>query len=166
MSIYVAKTVEASSAWGGISSEIEVSTCIFVRYKAHVNSPNKSKLGSPNEFDLIVAPNLYGDIITDLIAGLIGGLGMAPSANIGSDVAIFEAVHGSAPDIANKNIVNPTAFFLSGALMLDYLGETKKAEKLRYAIEKTLKEGKYLTKDLGGNQSTTEYTDRIISFLS
>ena len=77
---------------------------------------------NPNEFDLIVAPNLYGDIITDLIAGLIGGLGMAPSANIGDDIAIFEAVHGSAPDIQGKNIVNPTAFFLSGALMLDYLG--------------------------------------------
>ena len=121
---------------------------------------------NPNEFDLIVAPNLYGDIITDLIAGLIGGLGMAPSANIGDDIAIFEAVHGSAPDIQGKNIVNPTAFFLSGALMLDYLGESEKANKLRFAIEETLKEGKYLTKDLGGTSSTIEYTDRIISFLN
>lgn len=117
---------------------------------------------NPENFDVLVAPNLYGDIITDLIAGLIGGLGMAPAANIGKDVAIFEAVHGSAPDIANQNIANPTAFILSGALMLDYLHEDEKALKLRNAIKDVLIDKKHLTKDLGGNATTTEYVDSII----
>ncbi|MBP5342865.1 isocitrate/isopropylmalate dehydrogenase family protein [bacterium] len=119
----------------------------------------------PKKFDCLVAPNLYGDIVTDLIAGLIGGLGMAPAANIGKDIAIFEAVHGSAPDIKNMAIANPTAFFLSSALMLDYIGEKESANKLKNAIEETLKEGLYLTRDLGGNAKTYEYTDRVISKL-
>lgn len=120
---------------------------------------------NPSEFDVLVAPNLYGDIITDLIAGLVGGLGMAPAANIGKDIAVFEAVHGSAPDIAGKNLANPTAFFLSGALMLDYIGEKDSASRLREAIEKVLLEGKMLPHDLGGNAGTAEYTDEIISVM-
>ncbi len=119
----------------------------------------------PSLYDVLVAPNLYGDIITDLIAGLVGGLGMAPAANIGHDIAIFEAVHGSAPDIAGLGIANPTAFFLSGALMLEHIGLEKEAEKLRSAIEEVLKEGKTLPKDLGGNAGTKEYTDAVISRL-
>ena len=118
---------------------------------------------NPQQFDCIVAPNLYGDIITDLISGLVGGLGVTPAANIGNDVAIFEAVHGSAPDIAGKGIANPTAFLLSGAMMLDYIGESKKAGILQKAIYLTLEQGNYLTKDLGGNSSTTAYVDSIIS---
>lgn len=120
---------------------------------------------NPNQFDCIVAPNLYGDIITDLIAGLVGGLGVAPAANIGGDIAIFEAVHGSAPDIAGKGIANPIALLLSGALMLDYLGENEKANKLRIAIEKAISNRFNLTKDLGGESSTGKYVNDIIDCL-
>ena len=116
---------------------------------------------NPNQFDCIVAPNLYGDIITDLISGLIGGLGVAPAANIGNDVAIFEAVHGSAPDIAGKGIANPTALLLSGALMLEYIGENKKAKLLRNAIEDIIID-KQTTKDLGGVLSSLEYVDKVV----
>ena len=120
---------------------------------------------NPNQFDCIVAPNLYGDIITDLIAGLIGGLGVAPAANIGEDIAIFEAVHGSAPDIAGKGIANPTALLLSGAMLLRYIGESNKAERLIGSINKVLSARTTLTKDLGGNSSTTEFVDAIIKNL-
>ncbi len=120
---------------------------------------------NPSQFDCIVAPNLYGDIITDLIAGLVGGLGVAPAANIGEDVAIFEAVHGSAPDIAGKGIVNPTALLLSGALMLDYIGENYKAYLLRKAIEKTI-QTKFKTKDLGGMATTEEFVNKIVNLIN
>ncbi len=120
---------------------------------------------NPNDFDSIVAPNLYGDILSDLAAGLVGGLGLAPSANLGDEIAIFEAVHGSAPDIEGKGIANPTAFFLSGALMLEYLSESEKALRLKNAIKEVLEEGKVLTKDLGGFASTTAFTDEVISKL-
>ena len=120
---------------------------------------------NPKEFDCLVAPNLYGDIITDLIAGLIGGLGVAPAANIGKDVAIFEAVHGSAPDIAGQNIANPTALLLSASMMLIHLNEIEKAKILQDAITKVLLEGKVLTKDLGGSSSTNEFTDAIINAI-
>ena len=119
---------------------------------------------SPNQFDCIVTPNLYGDILSDLISGLIGGLGLTPAANIGKDVAIFEAVHGSAPDIAGKGIANPTALLLSGALCLDYTGEKEKANQLRRAIETTILEGKK-TRDVGGDLSTVEYVENIIRHL-
>ena len=120
---------------------------------------------NPNQFDCIVAPNLYGDIITDLIAGLIGGLGVAPAANIGDDVAIFEAVHGSAPDIAEKGIANPIALFLSGALMLDYLGYSKEATIMREAIIRSCLNNN-LTKDLGGQCSTKSIVDYIIYLIN
>jgi len=120
---------------------------------------------NPEQFDAIVAPNLYGDILTDLISGLIGGLGLAPAANIGKDIAIFEAVHGSAPDIAGQNIANPTALLLSGAMMLDYLGEVEKANKLRKAIYDVLVDNKVLTRDVGGTSSTSDYTRAIIAKL-
>ena len=120
---------------------------------------------NPGQFDCIVAPNLYGDIITDLIAGLVGGLGVAPSVNLGANIAVFEAVHGSAPDIASKNVANPTALFLSGCLFLDYVGEKQASNRLREAIETTLKDGAFLTRDLGGIASTTEFTDAIITNL-
>lgn len=116
---------------------------------------------NPNQFDCIVAPNLYGDIITDLIAGLVGGLGVAPAANIGDGVAVFEAVHGSAPDIAGKGIANPTALLLSGAIMLEYLGEKEKACILRKAMDNVLL-ANYMTKDVGGRLSTKEFVDMII----
>ncbi len=120
---------------------------------------------TPENYDVLVLPNLYGDIVSDLCAGLVGGLGVAPGANIGKDLAVFEPVHGSAPDIAGKNTANPTAMMLSGVHMLKYLGETSAANRIEKAIMKVLSEGNAKTRDLGGNAGTTEFTDRIISFL-
>lgn len=120
---------------------------------------------NPAQFDVLVMPNLYGDIVSDLCAGLIGGLGVAKSANIGKVTAIFEAVHGSAPDIAGKNIANPTGLLLSAIMMLEYLGEFDIAKKIENALYKTLKDGVALTKDLKGNASTTEFTNEIIKNL-
>ena len=119
----------------------------------------------PEKFDVMVMPNLYGDILSDLASGLIGGLGFLPSANIGKDVAMFEAGHGSAPDIAGKNLANPTAFLLSLCMMLDYMGLEKDATNIRNAIFSVLEEGKVRTRDCGGTSSTTEFTDAIISKL-
>jgi isocitrate dehydrogenase (NAD+) len=119
----------------------------------------------PTRFDMLLLENLYGDIVSDLCAGFIGGLGMAPGANIGEDVAVFEAVHGSAPDIAGKNKANPIALILSGAMMLDHLGEHEKAERVRSAVHDVLREGKKLTSDLGGTAGTTEIAEAIASRL-
>jgi isocitrate dehydrogenase (NAD+) len=119
----------------------------------------------PTRFDMLLLENLYGDIVSDLCAGFIGGLGMAPGANIGEDVAVFEAVHGSAPDIAGKNKANPIALILSGAMMLDHLGEHEKAERVRSAVHDVLREGKKLTGDLGGTAGTTEIAEAIASRL-
>ena len=120
---------------------------------------------NPSQFDVLVMPNLYGDIVSDLCAGLIGGLGVAKSANIGQDIAIFEAVHGSAPDIAGKNIANPTGLLLSAVMMLEYLGEFETANKIEKALYSVLNEGKFLTKDLKGNSTTQEFTNAIINKL-
>ena len=120
---------------------------------------------NPEQFDIIVTTNLFGDIISDLCAGLIGGLGMAPGANIGEDSAIFEAVHGSAPDIAGKKIANPTALILAAALMLEHLNMQSKAERIRSAIRKVLEEKDRLTGDLGGTAKTQEFTQAIIDRL-
>ncbi len=116
----------------------------------------------PSQFDVLVMPNLYGDIVSDLCAGLIGGLGVAQSANIGKDCAIFEAVHGSAPDIAGKNIANPTGLLRSALLMLDYLGENEASKKIEKALFEVLAEGKKLTPDLGGTSTTDEFKNEII----
>ena len=121
---------------------------------------------NPHQFDVIVTTNLFGDIISDLCAGLIGGLGMAPGANIGDEVAIFEAVHGSAPDIAGKKVANPSALMLAAALMLDHLDQSDSAQKLRHAIRETIAAGDRLTADLGGNASTQEYTAAVIERVS
>jgi len=115
----------------------------------------------PERFDVLVLPNLYGDIVSDLCAGLVGGLGVVPGANLGSEAAVFEAVHGSAPDIANKNLANPTALLLSGLMMLDHLNERLAAERIRAALTRVLTEGTVRTRDLGGTASTTEFTDAI-----
>ena len=121
---------------------------------------------NPHQFDVLVMPNLYGDITSDLASGLIGGLGLLPSANLGSEYAMFEAVHGSAPDIANKNIANPTALLLSACMMLDYLGYPEAAVKIKAAINTVLIEGKHVTCDIHGSASTSEYTDAILKELS
>jgi len=119
----------------------------------------------PETFDLLLLPNLYGDIVSDLAAGLVGGLGVVPGANMGDQHAVFEAVHGSAPDIAGKGIANPTALILSSVLMLIHLGEEKAASRLRAAIERTYAEKKHLTGDVGGSASTEEFTDAVIGNL-
>jgi isocitrate dehydrogenase (NAD+) len=119
----------------------------------------------PEIFDVLVMPNLYGDIVSDLAAGLVGGLGLVPGANLGDQCAVFEAVHGSAPDIAGRGIANPTALMLSSVLMLDYLGERDAARRLRYAIERTYAAGEYLTPDVGGSATTAQFTDAVIRNL-
>ena len=119
----------------------------------------------PENFDIMVMPNLYGDIVSDLTSGLIGGLGLLPSSNIGDAMAMFEAVHGSAPDIAGKGIANPTAFLWSACMMLEHLGDNETAARIRRAVDKTLKEAKSLTPDLGGTATTHEYTKAIVEKL-
>lgn len=121
---------------------------------------------APEDSDVLVLPNLYGDIVSDLCAGLVGGLGVVPGANMGKDIAIFEAVHGSAPDIAGKNIANPTAMILSGVQMLKYLGEFRAAELVEKAVSMIIEEGKAVTRDLGGQFGTIEYTDKIIETIN
>ena len=120
---------------------------------------------NPNQFDVLITTNMFGDILSDEIAGLVGGLGLAPSANIGKDASIFEAVHGSAPDIAGKKIANPTAVMLAAALMLDHVGEADKASRLREALDAQLRSGEGLTVDLGGTANTMEFTNNIIARL-
>lgn len=120
----------------------------------------------PENYDVLVLPNLYGDIISDLCAGLIGGLGVAPGVNLGNEIAVFEAVHGSAPDIAGLNIANPTGIILSGVHMLNHIGEVKAASCIERALSKVLQEGKFVTQDIGGKASTTEFIHHIISLLS
>ena len=120
---------------------------------------------NPSQFNIILTTNMFGDILSDEIAGLIGGLGLAPGGNIGENVAIFEAVHGTAPDIAGKGIANPTALFLASAMMLEYINEKNMADNLRNAIRKTLKNKKDRTTDLDGSATTKEYTSSVIANL-
>src|SRR5579871_101031 len=119
----------------------------------------------PETFDVLLLPNLYGDIVSDLAAGLVGGLGVVPGANMGDKHAVFEAVHGSAPDIAGKGIANPTALILSAVLMLIHLGELDAAGRLRSAIERTYAAGQKLPPDVGGKATTKEFTDAVIANL-
>ena len=115
----------------------------------------------PERFDVIVLPNLYGDIVSDLCAGLVGGLGVVPGANLGKDIAVFEAVHGSAPDIAGQNMANPTALLLSAIMMLRHLNEGAAADRIMAALGKVLEAGAVRTRDLGGTASTMEFTDAV-----
>ncbi|WP_101773147.1 isocitrate/isopropylmalate dehydrogenase family protein [Peptostreptococcus faecalis] len=120
---------------------------------------------NPEDFDVLVMPNLYGDILSDLCAGLVGGLGMVPSANIGEDCAVFEAVHGSAPQIAGKGIANPTAIIQSSIMMLRHIGEHDAAMKIENALRTIFKEGKVLTVDLGGDSSTEEFSNELCKII-
>ena len=119
----------------------------------------------PEHFDVLLLTNLYGDIVSDLCAGLVGGLGLVPGANIGKEYAVFEAVHGSAPDIAGRNKANPLAIFFSSLLMLEHLNMEDTAERIRKAIFRVTEQGEVLTQDLGGDASTTEFTEAVISEL-
>ncbi len=119
----------------------------------------------PEDYDVLVCPNLYGDIVSDLCAGLVGGLGLTPSANIGEAGAIFEPIHGSAPDIAGQHKINPTAAILSASLMLAHLGEAEAAASITHAVTTVIAAGKMLTQDMGGNASTEEFADAVIAAL-
>jgi len=121
---------------------------------------------NPAQFDMLLLPNLYGDIVSDLCAGLVGGLGVVPGANLGNGIGVFEAVHGSAPDIAGKGIANPTALLFSALLMLRHIGEGAMADRIMDAVIQTLTEDKIRTRDLGGTATTVEYTDAICRRLS
>jgi isocitrate dehydrogenase (NAD+) len=120
----------------------------------------------PGRFDVLVTTNMFGDILSDLVSGLVGGLGLAPGSNIGRDAAIFEAVHGTAPDIAGQGIANPGALLLAACLMLDHVGDRFRADRVRRALESTIREGKVLTRDLGGSATTREFADAVISHLA
>jgi isocitrate dehydrogenase (NAD+) len=119
----------------------------------------------PTRFDVIVTTNLFGDILSDLTAGLVGGLGLVAGANIGENAAIFEAVHGTAPDIAGKGIANPTAVMLAGSMLLDRIGDRERGRRLELAVRKVIGEGKATTPDIGGKATTTAFTDAVIAAL-
>ena len=119
----------------------------------------------PESFDVIVTTNLFGDILSDEISGLVGGLGLAPGGNIGAGAALFEAVHGTAPDIAGKGIANPGALVLAACMMLDHLDDSERADRIRRALTKVIREGRTLTRDLGGTANTDQFTDAIIAAL-
>ena len=120
----------------------------------------------PELYDVMVLPNLYGDIVSDLCAGLVGGLGVAPGANIGTEAAVFEAVHGSAPKYAGMNRANPTALILSGVLMLRHLGQPEAADRVEAALRGVVADGRETTADLGGSSGTREFADAIIERLA
>src|SRR6202035_2592057 len=120
---------------------------------------------NPHQFDILLLTNLYGDIMSDLAAGLVGGLGVVPSGNIGETVAVFEAVHGTAPDIAGKGIANPTALLMSGIMMLDHIGEMDAARRVENALHRVYREGKSLTRDVRGTATTAEFTAAVIHAL-
>jgi len=121
---------------------------------------------NPYQYDVMVMENLYGDIISDLCAGLVGGLGLVPSANLGDECAIFEAVHGSAPDIAGKNLANPTALLRSALLMLRHIAQPEAALKIRTALERVYRDRDKLTKDVGGKAGTSEFADSVIAAMA
>jgi isocitrate dehydrogenase (NAD+) len=152
---------------------LEVGREVAKEYEGRVASDDKivdacamELVMRPERFDVIVTTNLFGDILSDLTSGLVGGLGLTPGANIGYDCGIFEAVHGTAPDIAGQGVANPTAVMLAGCQLLDHVGDTARANRIRAAIEATLREGKTVTRDVGGTATTAQYTDAVIARLT
>jgi isocitrate dehydrogenase (NAD+) len=119
----------------------------------------------PTRFDVIVTTNMFGDILSDLCAGLVGGLGLAPASNIGADAAMFEAVHGSAPDIAGKGVANPAALIQAAALLCDHVGQTEVGTRVQQAVERVIVRGEVRTPDLGGEATTAELTDAVLAEL-
>jgi isocitrate dehydrogenase (NAD+) len=137
-----------------------------IRYKELiVDNASMQLVMRPETFDILLLPNLYGDIVSDLAAGLVGGLGIVPGANMGETHAVFEAVHGSAPDIAGQGKANPTALMLSSVMMLTHLGENAAAHKMQSAVESVYQEGKYVTGDVGGTASTGEFADAVVKAI-
>ena len=151
---------------------LDIGRVIAKEYEGRVASDDKivdacamELVMRPERFDVIVTTNLFGDILSDLTSGLVGGLGLTPGANIGKDAAIFEAVHGTAPDIAGKGVANPTAVMLAACQLLDHVGDGARAGTIRAAVEATLRERKVVTRDVGGSAGTDEYTDAVIARL-
>lgn len=140
-------------------SDIETNECI-------VDACCMGLVRDPSNFDVLVMDNLYGDILSDLSAGLVGGLGVVPGANIGDQCAVFEAVHGSAPDIAGLGVANPTALVLSSALMLQYMGEREAARRIEHAVERVHAEGKVRTRDIGGDATTEAFTEALVAAIT
>ena len=153
----------------GVEEQVDENTVhatkIITRHASERINTCMQLVMNPQQFDIMVMPNLYGDIVSDLTSGLIGGLGLLPSSNLGKDYAMFEAVHGSAPDIAGKHIANPTALLWSACMMLEYLGQNDVASKIRKAVDEVLNEGTTLTPDLHGTATTEAYCDAIIAKL-
>ncbi|WKW12986.1 isocitrate/isopropylmalate family dehydrogenase [Pseudogemmatithrix spongiicola] len=152
---------------------LEVGRQVAKEYEGRVASDDKivdacamELVMRPDKYDVIVTTNLFGDILSDLTSGLVGGLGLTPGANIGYDCGIFEAVHGTAPDIAGQGIANPTAVMLAGCQLLDHVGDDARANRIRAAIESVLREGKTVTRDVGGSATTEQYTDAVIARLA
>tara|TARA_B100001123_G_C15278333_1_gene1013059 strand:- start:64 stop:1089 length:1026 start_codon:yes stop_codon:yes gene_type:complete len=138
-----------------------------IRYNEQiVDAASMNLVLNPSQFDILLLPNLYGDIVSDLCAGLVGGLGLVPSANIGKEVAVFEAVHGTAPDIAGQQLANPTALLLSSVLMLRHLNENAEADRIVAALHKVLTAGQVLTPDLGGTATTMKFAEAIANQLN
>ena len=163
VSVDKANVLESSRLWREIMHSLAESYPEVACQDLYVDNAAMQLIRDPAQFDVIVTGNLFGDILSDLAAGLVGGLGMAPGANIGEDAAIFEAVHGSAPDIAGKGIANPIALMLAAALMLDHVDLHDKANRLRQAISDTLNVDNIRTGDLGGRANTQRFTDAIVS---
>jgi isocitrate dehydrogenase (NAD+) len=137
-----------------------------VEYKEHiVDNACMQLVMNPYQYDILLTENLYGDILSDLCSAFVGGLGLVPGANLGTECAIFEAVHGSAPDIAGKNLANPTALLQSAVLMLHHINEGATAERVQTAIEQVYREGKALTKDVGGTSGTREFADAVVKAM-
>lgn len=152
---------------------LDVGRLVAKEYEGRVASDDKivdacamELVMRPEKFDVIVTTNLFGDILSDLTSGLVGGLGLTPGANIGYDCGIFEAVHGTAPDIAGQGIANPTAVLLAGCQLLDHVDDTVRANRIRAVVEAVLREGKTVTRDVGGTATTEQYTDAVIARLA
>jgi isocitrate dehydrogenase (NAD+) len=138
----------------------------FLKFEEiHVDALCMQLALDPTRFDVLVMENLFGDVISDLCAGLVGGLGLVPGANIGTKYAVFEAVHGSAPDIAGKGLANPIALLLSAVLMLDHIGQTQPARRIEQSVRKTLQAGRGLTRDLGGEGTTATLSEQLVANL-
>ena len=152
--LFIRTAEQVAAAYPGIAYDTQI-----------IDAACMNLVMKPERFDVLLLPNLYGDIVSDLCAGLVGGLGTVPAANLGEDFAVFEAVHGSAPDIAGKNIANPTALLRSAMLMLEHIGEGSAERRIERALFKVLSTPERATRDLGGTASTTEFTDAIVHSL-